>query len=328
MALAWIQFHDQRRPPPIDVELQIGITAPQSDDDAYVRGGSNSDEDIDEDKPLYTPLEKDSLSRHGSVGNSWGVTAVGRGFDWTWKKKEMRDDDDDGVQKAMDIPTITQEDKDIAADVQDDATPTLSSSDPAAISHAIGLVERDPNPAESLNLSFEGQSAGNRIIPSPTNSVSQHESLSMPQQSSPFTPSLSPSPGSAHLPLSAMQDEPISPHSPRPFVAVRSQSMYVVPTAGAEDYGPSHSPLARSANASPQIQAQRAKAWSRPVSPTRSPSLPRLATSPSAPSLNGFHAFTPMTPLVVTCGALTTPTTPRSPRLNRSRYAAVFLVPT
>ncbi|KAG8899165.1 hypothetical protein FRB99_006889 [Tulasnella sp. 403] len=318
MAVAWIQFHDQRRPPPIDVDLQISVHDSDDDErDPYsLHDRDDDDEEIDEDKPLYSPLEKDTLSRHSSVGNSWGVTTVGRGFDWKWKKDPPSEEEGEDAPKPVHIPTVTQDESQPPS--VNKPAPTGLASTLFTTSSPTLITRNESNRADTtlqdtLNPS-EDQSGANRV--SSPSIPSSFPPFDMTQQTSPFTPSLSPSPASPYVPLTGtISNQP----SPRPALAARSQSMYTLPSPGICPPEEQRAEPSRSNNTSPSLQAQRARAWSRPVSPARSPSVPRLAMSPSAPSLNNGKFIVPMTPLIVTGGALTTPNTPRSPRLNRSR---------
>lgn len=317
MAVAWIQWNDQRRPPPTLSVDQVGINVPRDDPeerDSYsLRIDHDEEEDMDEDKPLYSPPAKDVLSRNSSLGKSWGVTSVGRGFDWR-KKSEPTTQETTVGDKAPELVEIStshsaQDKESIASNQQPAATAVLDLAEDLD-SRSIAANEGNPKslirPASPIAVPYRRSPSPPLDHPEPSSS------LEMSQQTSPFTPSLSPSPAS---PFAVLATTSSGPASPRPIVAGRSQSMYVVPSALSmtDDRVPQ-----RSANASPAMQAQRARAWSRPVSPARSPSMPTLITSPSAPSLNG-GVFGPLTPLIMTGGALTTPNTPRSPRLNRSR---------
>ncbi|KAG8975362.1 hypothetical protein FRB90_009549, partial [Tulasnella sp. 427] len=120
MSVAWIQWHDPRkaRTMPVDIDDDIKVREDDPDDRAfsYLRDTPAEDpatSDIDEDRPIYTGKPKPSLTRGGSVGNSWGITAVGRGFDWKWKPKtsDTEDDEDDkrSSSKSLEILSPTND---------------------------------------------------------------------------------------------------------------------------------------------------------------------------------------------------------------------------
>lgn len=321
-----LQFRDQRLPPPsIDIDLQ-----PQID---YIdsKGGDESDiytlsmpattdeEDIDEDQPLAAALERPSLGRNGSLGTSWGVKAVGRGFDWRWNN--VRSEDEEKKDAGGEEQHVTHDDngRHGAEVLVKDATAPSGADTDAALRRGSSLT-RSPGGGERRHLA-NGDAP---VHPTTTTTASFDPSLSSSSSQHPTSPATSSLLSSPSSPAPLMVRRDVNSHS-RPIIAGRSQSMYIVPTASAR----SSPRLADDSHLPPMGEAssgtfeQRAKAWSRPVSPVRGMTLPRLAMSPSAPSLAGNNdynsAFSPFSPFMITGGALTTPLTPRSPRLNRSR---------
>ncbi|KAG8852053.1 hypothetical protein FRB96_008971 [Tulasnella sp. 330] len=293
-------------------EPRIEIADPTSEegsDDIFSLSMTSDVDEIDEDQPLAAALDKSLLTRASSLGSSWGVTAVGRGFDWNWNNRQGELEKEESAR----LEHGTHDDNEGRP-----ATRKLQSETDTQTSGADTGEEPNANPlppprgAAGTDGEFRhldiGRDAEQR---------SQEESA---LRASPSTPTLSSPP---HSP-SMMRKDVNS--SSRPIIAGRSQSMYILPGQSSPVPGDDDLPLQPTDHhTSPTTRAQRARAWSRPVSPVRSPTLPnpRLSISPSAPSLAAFSAFgsfSPLTPLhMITGGALTTPLTPRSPRLNRSR---------
>ncbi|KAG8918410.1 hypothetical protein FRC02_002395, partial [Tulasnella sp. 418] len=111
MALAttarFIDFHDARLPPRIE-------TVEDSEQDfSSIQMHSLQDQDQtvieDENQSLFVPLAPAKLTRSGSLGNSWGVTAVGRGFGGKWKGKEEEAVSDNVLSKDA-VPDLDNDD--------------------------------------------------------------------------------------------------------------------------------------------------------------------------------------------------------------------------
>ncbi|KAG8992923.1 hypothetical protein FRB94_011178 [Tulasnella sp. JGI-2019a] len=320
MAVALLQFRDQRLPPSSELDLidhspepRIEIADPSIEDgsdDIFSLSMTGDMEGIGEDQPLAAALDKSTLARASSAGGSWGVTAIGRGFDWKWGSRRNSIERDDTGQQQQQAGHHTHDDNDghpSSYDLQSETDTQTSGAE--TCEEPIGNHLQSPRWVEEFDVNGHAPQL-----------ASQEESMHPPL--SPSTPVLSLSPHS-QSPRPLRRD---ANSSSRPIIAGRSQSMYIVPSLSSPITGADELPLPQTNHEvpSPGTRAQRAKAWSRPVSPVRSPTYPqppRLQMSPSAPSLAaGLEAFTPFTPLqMITGGALTTPTTPRSPRLNRSR---------
>ena len=255
----------------------------------------HTDVDIDEDQPIYIPLESNKLNRNTSFGNSWGVSSVGRGFDWKWK--------DNREEEHQAQPEIEQQPHDsldqFSPFSKKHSSPSLASD---SFAHDVGQRADRQQAKRQGSLDSEESSGPEPLLTGISIPLTdaQAPALAIFTGRSPMSPSSTIS--------SSSQDEVASPQEfesslmrPPPL---RSQSMFHVPSLP-----PIHtSNPARSASTN-----RRNPIWSRPVSPaSRSPSLSALKPSPSAPMLasrNTFHG--PMSAI--------SPNAPRSPRLTRSR---------
>lgn len=286
-----INFYDARLPP------RIGSGDCENNDGGYPSVQMVHDGDMksvpmnstDDDDALFIPLAPAKLNRSGSLGNSWGVSAVGRGFGAKWGKKHK----DDDVHEV-------RADGDVFATDGDQSRPQVNGT-----SVTTSDAPTSPTTQQALQPLTIGPDA---------------------TQDSPLTPSPSDYP-SPPLPNVQLSSPPRDLNISRPVLPARAQSLYHIPppkptalliSQPADD---TQADSQAQKELEEQVRLGRQRAWSRPLnSPLRSSTGNFLAPTKSAPHLASRHTFAPMSVIVDPNSIpISTPTTPRSPRLTRSR---------
>ncbi|KAG8692425.1 hypothetical protein FRC08_009788, partial [Ceratobasidium sp. 394] len=84
-------------PPSLGI-LNIKELEKLDEHNAAKRSMESQPEDDEDDEDRIIAIQPTRLARASSVGNSYGVTGIGRGFDWTWDNESDNDDDNRSEQ--------------------------------------------------------------------------------------------------------------------------------------------------------------------------------------------------------------------------------------
>ncbi|CAE6449704.1 unnamed protein product [Rhizoctonia solani] len=173
-------------------------------------GAKPVDGDLDED--IVIAIRPTNLSRASSVGNSYGITGIGRGFDWKWGN-ESESEEEEEEPKGLVIPEIRDE-------------------------------SEHPTPPATLKNGFPTESQTNLVVIPPT-----PEAPRLPQRSSSMFVKPSPQAASLGLNLHGLPTGPSPPAGPRSAGLQRGFSYSGASTPA--EFSPFHSPRVRSPNLSP-----------------------------------------------------------------------------
>ncbi|CAE6463846.1 unnamed protein product [Rhizoctonia solani] len=260
--------------------------------------------DSDQDEDVVIAVHPTRLSRASSVGNSYGITGIGRGFDWKWGNESDDDDEDEEEKKAPVIPEIRDESEHPTPPAtQKNGLPTESQTNlvvipptpeaPRLPQRSSSMFVRTPPQAAVLGLSLNGLLNGPSPPAGPRSAGLQrgfsYSGASTPAEFSPFhsprvrSPNLSPSSSYANLPgaLSSPQLAAARLNSPRVTRSRSNQSRRVSVVSGRQI------PVARMPSPPPDPS---------PVPPPLAPRLSRLASTTSFISIASTAATAPPSP--------------------------------
>ncbi|KAF8760923.1 kinase-like protein [Rhizoctonia solani] len=239
--------------------------------------------DSDQDEDVVIAVHPTRLSRASSVGNSYGITGIGRGFDWKWGNESDDDDEEEEEKKAPVIPEIRDE--------SEHPTPPATQKNGLPTESQTNLVNTPQ--AAVLGLSLNGLLNGPSPPAGPRSAGLQrgfsYSGASTPAEFSPFhsprvrSPNLSPSSSYANLPgaLSSPQLAAARLNSPRVTRSRSNQSRRVSVVSGRQI------PVARMPSPPPDPS---------PVPPPLAPRLSRLASTTSFISIASTAATAPPSP--------------------------------
>jgi protein-serine/threonine kinase len=187
---------------------------------AVKRSMESQSEEEEEDEDRIIAIQPTLLTRASSVGNSYGVTGIGRGFDWTWEDdsdgasdsevngkdavEEIRDESDHPTPPANDQHTLPAEGKSNLVVIPPTPEP------PRVPSRSASMFASKLSQMATLGLNLNGTTNGTSPpqpshLPLPQRTFS-YSGTSTPPEYSPFhsprvrSPNLSPSSSSQHLP--------------------------------------------------------------------------------------------------------------------------------
>ncbi|CAE6424883.1 unnamed protein product [Rhizoctonia solani] len=167
--------------------------------------------DVGLDEDLVIAMRPTRLSRASSVGNSYGITGVGRGFDWKWGDESESDEEEE--KHAYPIPEIRDE-------------------------------SEHPTPPATLKNGLATESQSNLVLIPPT-----PEAPHLPQRSSSMFVSAPSQPTTLGLNLNGISNGSTPPAGPRSAGLQRGFSYSGASTPA--EFSPFHSPQVRSPNLSP-----------------------------------------------------------------------------
>ncbi|KAG9100128.1 hypothetical protein FS749_016215 [Ceratobasidium sp. UAMH 11750] len=292
-------------PPSLGI-LNIKELEKLDEHNAAKRSMESQPEDDEDDEDRIIAIQPTRLARASSVGNSYGVTGIGRGFDWTWDNESDNDDDNqseqsdhyhrNGVQEIQDEsehptpPAKELHNLPLPADGRTNLVVIPPTPDPPRVpGRSASMFVGKPSATLGLNLngSANGTSPPLPHPPLPQRTFS-YSGTSTPGEMSPFhsprvrSPNLSPSSSSQNLPNSRI-------NSPRITRSRSNQSRRVSVVSGRQV------PVARMPSPPPA------------PSPAPPPLIPRLsrfnstssflsiastaATAPPSPGAGGHPQF-------------------------------------
>jgi protein-serine/threonine kinase len=252
-------------------------------------GGNDSDEDV------VIAIHPTRLTRASSV-NSYGVTGIGRGFDWKWGDESDEDEDEKPI-----VPEIRDE--------SDHPTPPANDFTGLPVENKTNFVLIPPTPeaprlpqrsssmfvkasSQVLGLSLNGITNGSSPPQGPRSAGLQrnfsHSGASTPAEFSPFhsprvrSPNLSPSSSTHNLPgMTSPQMSASRINSPRVSRSRSNQSRRVSVVSGRQV------PVARMPSPPPDPS---------PAPPPLTPRLSRLNSTTSFISIASTAATAPPSP--------------------------------
>ncbi|CUA73869.1 hypothetical protein RSOLAG22IIIB_01390 [Rhizoctonia solani] len=274
----------------------------QLETDLETAGTKGADGDLDED--LVIAIHPTRLSRASSVGNSYGITGVGRGFDWKWGD-ESESEEEEEEKKIPLIPEIRDESEHPTPPAGlRNGLPTESQTNlvvipptpeaPRLPQRSSSMFVRAPSQPTTLGLNLNGLSNGSTPPAGPRSSGLQrgfsYSGVSTPAELSPFhspqvrSPNLSPSSSYANLPATTLNSPQLSAsrlNSPRVTRSRSNQSRRVSVVSGRQI------PVARMPSPPPDPS---------PAPPPLTPRLARLNSTTSFISIASTAATAPPSP--------------------------------
>lgn len=184
-----------------------GNAAKNSDDPPEANGGNDSDDDV------IIAIHPTRLTRASSTGNNYGITGIGRGFDWKWEDESDDDEDDDEkpeIRDSSDQPTPPANDRNgLQPDKANFIIIPPTPEAPRQPQRASTMFVKTPVQTATLGLSLNGVTPA-PPPPGPRSAGLQrtfsYSGSSTPAEFSPFhspkvrSPNLSPSASSHNLP--------------------------------------------------------------------------------------------------------------------------------
>ncbi|KDN43506.1 hypothetical protein RSAG8_06095, partial [Rhizoctonia solani AG-8 WAC10335] len=259
----------------MDSQLEIGTDTAETKVDGV----------LDED--LVIAIHPTRLSRASSVGNSYGITGIGRGFDWRWGDEKIRDESEQPTPPANlknGLPTESQTNLVVIP-------PTPEA--PHLPQRSSSMFTKAPSQPTTLGLSLNGLTNSFTPPAGPRSAGLQrgfsYSGASTPAEFSPFhspqvrSPNLSPSSSYAILPptLGSPQLSASRLNSPRVTRSRSNQSRRVSVVSGRQI------PVARMPSPPPDPS---------PAPPPLTPRLARLNSTTSFISIASTAATAPPSP--------------------------------
>ncbi|CAE6423862.1 hypothetical protein BN14_01361 [Rhizoctonia solani AG-1 IB] len=259
--------------------------------------------DSDQDEDVVIAMHPTRLSRASSVGNSYGITGIGRGFDWKWGN-ESDDEEEEEEKKAPAIQEIRDESEHptppathkngLTTEPQGNLVVIPPTPEPPRLpQRSSSMFIKTPPQTAVLGLSLNGLLNGSSPPAGPRSAGLQrgfsYSGASTPAEFSPFhsprvrSPNLSPSSSYANLPgaLSSPQLAAARLNSPRVTRSRSNQSRRVSVVSGRQI------PVARMPSPPPDPS---------PAPPPLTPRLSRLASTTSFISIASTAATAPPSP--------------------------------